>query len=174
MPIRNLRRRARFRSIFDQLAVQVHRSRFKVKISFLLCIAILACGHSALCKCTSANEGDHTEWGHTLVMQKGGSTSALRGVVASQNGAVMAGALVEVFDHAGIVERDRGQDRIGQKRLAACITGTDGTFSFNLPSGYYELRSSKSGFNCTSVLIHVRKNWFTRKHSLEVRLLVGD
>ena len=79
----------------------------------------------------------------------------------SVGGKPLAGALVEVFTHPEyLLSNDsysRGKPE--QRRVAACMTGTDGKFCFRgLPAGKYELRSSSNdryGWNASQVYVVV-------------------
>jgi len=52
------------------------------------------------------------------------------------------------------------------------MTDETGSFDFNLPSGKYEIRFSKSGgWQCTSTLIHVR--WLAFRRRLDVVMQVA-
>jgi len=84
-------------------------------------------------------------------------------------------ALVEVFDNPDyLLDEATMAHPPKQKRLRACITGTDGKFCMrNLPSGKYELRASvNAGIDVTHIYVVV-----DRKHGstdpMVVRLQVG-
>jgi hypothetical protein len=82
------------------------------------------------------------------------------------------GVLVEVFDHAELA-MGGAPSRRGQNRLMACVTEKDGSFSFDLPTGRYELRCSKpEEWNCTSVIVEINQKGSSRP--LTVRLILAD
>jgi hypothetical protein len=57
--------------------------------------------------------------------------------------------------------------------VAACVTGTDGSFDFSLPPGEYELLMSQNvGVDVTSVLITVRHGHY-RSEKISVVMHVG-
>jgi hypothetical protein len=70
----------------------------------------------------------------------------------------LSGVLVEVYDHPELASVEPGLDRVGQHRIAACITSADGRFSFKLSPGKYVLRFSKEGgWDWTTFFIKVRR-----------------
>jgi hypothetical protein len=87
------------------------------------------------------------------------------------------GVLVEIYAREASdplpQQRDKGEFTNSPKRIAACITGTSGTFDFDVPSGRYEVRASKPDWNSTSLLVVVDKQRGKPK-ALSVPLVVGD
>lgn len=95
-----------------------------------------------------------------------------RGVIKAQDGSLVSGVLVEVFDHPEVVLRDGTRAQGLQNRLGACMTDETASFDVKLPSGKYEIRFSKSGgWQCTSTLIHVR--WFSFRRRLDIVMHVA-
>lgn len=127
-------------------------------------------------QCTSAPETLHTSWGHIpVVIKTEKPVKTVRGIVVvfPTEDRPVDGVLVEIFDHAEQVHAVPGPQRRGQRRLAACVAGKDGRFSFDLPPGKYELRCSKEGWNPTSLVVEVRKTGGSDKQ-LKVPLGVAD
>jgi len=142
--------------------------------TILLVLLILTSTSAVLGLCKPVPDTRRTDWGHQNVVII--HSEPLR----TLTGFVMAGypevseedVLVEVFDHPELAQGG-DQTRTGQKRLKACITQTDGKFSFDLPFGKYEVRCSKPlEWNCTSVVVAVSKKGSSKR--LNVRLEVAD
>ena len=130
--------------------------------------------------CAPAPEDRTTAWGHqNAVTVYQTSLQDLRGVVVlgfHVPEVKAEAALVEVFDHPEIAEMAI-PNRTGQKRIRACLTQGDGTFSFHLPPGKYELRCSKVGdqtaaWNCASVIVEIKRDASSKR--LKVRLELAE
>lgn len=159
------------------------------QIVFLLVVVILAFGSVASqkprCHCKSVDPDELTRSGGNewVAYQQPGIFKSIRGNVAMPLRELNENVLVEVFDqpHYLICEwRDRNPNNCttsppdSQRRIAACVTGSDGTFCFpSLPAGQYELRVSKGAeWSPTHVLVTVDPNRGTSK-LIEVRLNLG-
>jgi hypothetical protein len=87
----------------------------------------------------------------------------------------MADVLVEVYDHPEVMLRQPGRDVGGQTRIAACTTDKAGLYMFDLPSGYYELRFSKSEeWDVSSVPLRVQRVALHPKKKIVVSLRPGQ
>jgi hypothetical protein len=112
------------------------------------------------CTCHKPEKGDTTRYGGNMMivfpMEK--PFRELRGTV-QMNGELIENALVEIFDNADYLLESGPHEYLQQKRLAACVTSSDGKFCFrHLPSGTYELRSSmRAGVNVTHLHVKVDK-----------------
>src|SRR5258708_26868101 len=142
--------------------------------TILLVLLISTSTSAVLGQCKPAPDTRKTDWGHqNAVMIHSEPLRTLTGfVVAGYPGVSEEDVLVEVFDHPELAQGG-DQTRTGQKRLKACVTQKDGSFSLELPDGKYELRCSKpSEWNCTSVLVTLSKKGSSKR--LKVRLEVAD
>jgi len=101
------------------------------------------------CRCSTASVDQKTSWGHqNVIIKEDGIFKSIRGrVVLAINEQPLSGVLVEVYDKPeGLLLswQEREARKTQQRRIAACVTGVDGRFSFpKVPSGEYELRCSK-------------------------------
>jgi protocatechuate 3,4-dioxygenase beta subunit len=134
-------------------------------VALAACLLTAAPSLSVDCACHKPEKGDSTRPGGNMmiVVPLDKTYRDLRGTVQMSDGRVLENALVEIFDNADylIHETDGHLEQAPhQTRLAACVTGADGKFSFrDLPSGTYELRSSiKAGWNVTHIHVTVNKH----------------
>jgi hypothetical protein len=127
-------------------------------------------------ECGLAKGAERTYWGHmNTVLEYADPVSYIRGIAlaAGSENTPVEGALVELFDHPEIALKTHGsQVRTGQKRLAVCITGKDGRFSFDPLTGKYELRLSKPDCNTESLILRIRKEARNRGR-IEIRIEAG-
>jgi hypothetical protein len=135
-----------------------------------------ACSYPALGQCRPAPDSLQTIWGHqNAVIVNSKPLKKLQGnLLLGYGGPEVSkdGVLVEVFDHPELA-LSGDQNRTGQRRLRACVTQKDGSFSFDLPAGKYELRCSKPvEWNCTSVVVDIDKKGSSK--SLSVRLELAE
>jgi len=110
------------------------------------------------CKCKKARKDQTTYISSTHVELDERRLRKIEGQAVTYGDSPIEGALVEVFTRPeftsklaiGAAERERKQ-----KRVAACITGEDGSFCFpSIPAGRYELRISKREWEfATGVII---------------------
>jgi hypothetical protein len=115
---------------------------------------------SAQSKCDPVPQTRKTHWGLMDHVVESEPVKTLRGVVRifASPDPPQEGVLVEVYDHGEIALENARQDRSGQQRVMACVTGNDGEFAFDLPPGKYEVRASKNaGWDVTSVIVEVKK-----------------
>jgi hypothetical protein len=127
--------------------------------------------------CRVAGEHEHTAWDHILIQRVYPKKLAIvHGVVLAPGTgtAPMEDVLVELYDQPEIaLTAKTSSDREKQKRLAACVTGKDGKFSFDPRPGKYELRLSKHNeWRCTSIIIEVSET-ADRKTRLTVQMEVA-
>ena len=74
------------------------------------------------------------------------------------------GVLLQVFKRSPSDPPYSKQDQATHPPVAACVTGADGTFSFTLPQGEYELRASMGkGMNVTLVFLTVKRGWHSSR-----------
>ena len=131
--------------------------------------------------CSSPKADETTHWVGNLqiVNIEKKSFRQLRGTVFMQNGELFENALVEIFTNPEYLLTEEPTDKRGrteQKRVAACITGKNGRFSFpDLPAGKYELRSSSAdsatGWNVTQIYVVVKSSG--KKKELRVEMSLG-
>jgi len=115
--------------------------------------------HSQPATCNVAGGSQRTHWGHQYQVFDFQSrpVRSLKGSIQDIQDKPVEGVLVEVYARQAKDPSPVQQDssRVSETRLFACVTGASGLYSFDLPSGYYELRSSKPDWNSTSVLIRI-------------------
>lgn len=133
-----------------------------------------ACGGVAFGQCAPASDDLKTHWGHqNVVTVDSKPVKVLRGTLLLGYGGPNVskeGVLVEVYDHPELA-MGGDQSRTGQNRLMVCVTRKDGSFSFHLPAGKYELRCSKPAeWNCTSVILEVDRNGSSKPLSVRLEL----
>ncbi len=128
--------------------------------------------HTSGCNPTTS---ERTRWGNVVAvlnLQKN-PVKSLWGTVRDSVDPVDR-VLVEVYPLHGNNPEWHGPDREAgiESRVSACITGKTGDFSFDLPSGRYEIRSSRADWKTTSVLVVIdtKKG---KKTPLEIQLQVG-
>jgi len=133
------------------------------------------------CHCNPPKKDETTHWvgNQVVVFVEKDAHRGLHGVIVSQNGKPLAGALVEVFTEPDYLLSEKTYDRgnPGQRRVVACRTGLDGKFCFsNLASGKYEVRSSSedtsTGWNTTQVYVVVDRDKGTGKR-LRIEMILG-
>jgi hypothetical protein len=114
--------------------------------------------------CTQAPELSCTHWGHMAgyIDDRTKPIKAIRGKIQSEwENQPIDDVLVEIYKFEDEDPSQPGwQMQIDcHHRLAACITSEKGLFAFELPSGIYEVRASKRGWNTVSVIraVDVRK-----------------
>ena len=125
-------------------------------------------------QCTLAPDSRTTYWGHqNSVTVYSHPLKTLRGTVVlgfATPEIPKDGVLVEIFDHPELA-MEGNPSRTGQRRLKACLTQKDGSFSFDLPAGKYELRCSKPvDWNCSSMIVEIARNGASKKLTLRLGL----
>lgn len=117
-------------------------------------LLLLICWPQSLAgQCRTAPENQHTHWAwNPVVIEQGKPLVIAKGQVVvldtprNVSFVPATGVLVEVFNHSELVRRGEWQrirEGIGQQRRAACISGDNGRFEFNLKPGEYELRLAR-------------------------------
>jgi hypothetical protein len=144
----------------------------------VVCLAMLSavCVSAVYGQCTAAPESRKTYWGHeNAVTIHSQPLKRLHGTVTLGYATPQLpkdGVLVEVFDRPDLAQGG-DPNRTGQKRLFACITSKDGKFSFDLPPGKYELRSSRpTEWNSASDIVTISHGGSSV--SLRVRLRLAE
>ena len=118
-------------------------------MSLLTTTLILNCLINSLastqCVCTKPEPTETTHWGgnEAIVFKEKKVYRSLRGVVQS-GGRPIRDALIELFDRPDqLLDPKKREEKVKQRRIAACKTGEDGKFCFrNIRRGRYELRAS--------------------------------
>lgn len=134
----------------------------KLTATLLVLLSLSSHPQKEKCKCLPASPDQKTSWGQqNVVIKEDEIFKSLRGkVVVAANEQPLAGVLVEVYDKTeGLLMdwKEREAKKAQQRRIAACVTGVDGEFSFpKIPAGKYELRCSKPiEWNSTSAYVIV-------------------
>jgi hypothetical protein len=147
-------------------------------LQLIIIFGSLTCsGTPKRCSCTPATKTQLTHWGHRIVVfdLQRDPVKAIHGAVRDANNQPVEGVLVEIY------RRRQGEpppdhivrDGVSEERFLACVTGPKGEYEFELPSGYFELRSSKIDWNSTSLLVTVNVRSGSKKNT-DVRLEIGD
>ncbi|HEX6187839.1 MAG TPA: carboxypeptidase-like regulatory domain-containing protein [Pyrinomonadaceae bacterium] len=127
---------------------------YEMKVPTLLLLFLASAFYQKnTCTCIKPAAEEATYWSSgEVTMNDDKVYKTVHGVIQYPDGKPMPDALVEIYNKPENVLRSwKGlkQKPIRQKRIAACKTGTDGKFCFtNIPSGKYELRTSKSSEMC--------------------------
>lgn len=129
-----------------------------IVFSQILLVPALAVAQKAV-GCEKADKSEKTSWGWIMEDHptEGGVVNRLVGRVQLPDESVLAGALVEVFDHPELEVEKR-------TRLAACRTGENGMFQFKgLSPGRYEIRASYSrgGLNAGQTMVTLAPTYKT-------------
>ena len=147
---------------------------------------ILVCLNGSLsaprCRCTKPPPGETTRPGanENIVLSERQKYTRIKGSVRGANGQVLSDVLVEVFDnpnHLLMPFPQNVEKRKPQRRIAACVVGSDGQFCFaEIPAGKYEVRFSKDGgWNHTSLVVSVApRSRNATKRSLEISMQAGS
>jgi len=145
----------------------------------IMAAGIVVLSRSALCDCIPVRADQTTISYHDIHLIRGTRPmSAVRGLVFGPSANPLDHVLVEVYDHpeaaAAAATKPRGApETVEQHRLAACLTDSDGEFSFHLSPGRYEVRcTKKGGWDRTSLIIEV-KRVPSNGRKLKVRLYVS-
>ncbi|HTU35179.1 MAG TPA: hypothetical protein VMF66_15355 [Candidatus Acidoferrum sp.] len=137
----------------------------------MLVITALGCV-PARADCKKAPESQQCLGCANMVVQMPDAESGttVQGTVEGPYSVPMSGALVEVFLLSkNSVPLWKPESR--GERIRACFVQTDGKFSFQLKAGKYEMRFSKSNWNCTYQKVDVRKGF--RAKPLRIRMSLG-
>lgn len=142
-----------------------------IKKALIIVVLLLSGNPASPQNCGCANVPDtektHSAYSHGhIVYSKARTVRSFDGVVIFPKGMRPEGesipeTLVEVFTDGEVLVMGNSPEammrREKQKRVAACKTGDDGKFCFDdLPSGKYELRCSKVGFEPVSYIINYK------------------
>jgi hypothetical protein len=126
--------------------------------------------------CTPAGEKDCTYWGqkHAIFDRQSKAVRVLRGQAIDGDGKAVTDALVEIYAYHDYYLKGLDYSIIPKcsQRIAACITGINGAFQFDVDNGLYELRVSKPSFTVFSVLICIDRQK-GKKKDIEVKMEVG-
>ena len=129
--------------------------------------------------CTPAGETQHTIWGNLPVNydRQTKPIKAVKGTVegwsVSAKRVSQEGVLVEIYPYrVGEPTRIPDDPDRSRPRVYACVTGANGAFDFDLPSGRYEIIASKKDHRATTVLVAVDRKQGESK-PLKIPIEVG-
>jgi hypothetical protein len=107
-----------------------------------------------------------------ITMEPAKSGTTVHGTVQDSQSKPFEGVLVEVFTHPEVVvPMLRSGASVEEFRVAACLVGKDGKFSFHLGPGKYEMRFSRSfEWNCTFLQIQVIENYAPKRLRIEMSI----
>jgi protocatechuate 3,4-dioxygenase beta subunit len=129
------------------------------------------------CTCVPVSDTERTRAGgnEEVELHLSGAVRQLVGTIHGPTDEPLAGVLVEVFDASNV-----GGHRLGGRpgaepkvpRLAACVTGEDGCYSFDdVPDGHYEVRCSRrGGWNVLRVLVQLDSGARDESESLRLQM----
>lgn len=131
-----------------------------------------------VCSCVPATSEDTTRLGgnELITIAESKTYKLIQGKVFDGNGEPLEDVLVEVFDKPNWIKENKISPPANQKRLYACFTKKDGTFSFpKLSKSDYEVRFSKDvGWSPTYLFIKINPNSSkASKKLIEIYLNVG-
>src|SRR5215472_12355543 len=117
-------------------------------------------------RCKNAKDGDVPHGANMLIQLTDQTVSSIRGEVSWPTGEPAKDIVVEIFIYTGGDSSEDMNKALAQKRVAACITGEDGKFSFpHVKRGKYLLRAGtreSRGINETYIILvvdpHATKN----------------
>ena len=125
--------------------------------AFALGVVIVADVAEARCK--NAKDGDVPHGANELIQLTDQTVSSIRGEVSWPTGEPAKDIVVEIFIYTGGDSSEDMNKALAQKRVAACITGEDGKFSFpHVKRGKYLLRAGtreSRGINETCIILVV-------------------
>jgi len=125
--------------------------------AFALGVVIVADVAEARCK--NGKDGDVPHGANELIQLTDQTVSSIRGEVSWPTGEPAKDIVVEIFIYTGGDSSEDMNKALAQKRVAACITGEDGKFSFpHVKRGKYLLRAGtreSRGINETCIILVV-------------------
>ena len=128
---------------------------------FLMVASVQVMGH-----CRKAKSDDVPHGANELIQLTDQSVSTIRGEVSGPGDGAAKDIVVEIYSYAGGDSNEGVKNALAQKRIAACITGEDGEFSFpHIKHGKYLLRAGareSRGINETYIILvvdpHLKKD----------------
>lgn len=141
----------------------------------IVCCVLAALSQPLQARCRHASKDDVPYGANEFILEEGPiEVGEILGVVLDPSGA-QRHAVVEVYKYDGGENSTDAMKALEDQRIAACITGDDGKFSFpDLPPGRYLLRiglSDTGGMNEDHLIVRVVRGGTRKK--LEIRLRVG-
>jgi hypothetical protein len=145
----------------------------------LVSLVVLHKSNNCRCIAPAPNESTRAGANENIIIAERAKYHDLKGVVRAGNGEILSDVLVEVLDRPEYLllsYPESEEKKKGQRRIAACVVGSDGSFCFKgLPPGKYELRFSKDGgWKHTQVYVVVAPAGHKAlKRGLEISMHVG-
>lgn len=145
-----------------------------VLCSFFLIVASI----QVMAHCRKAKSDDVPHGANVLIRLDDQAVSAIRGEVSGPDQWPAGDIVVEIFAYAGGDSYQDIKNTVAQRRIAACITGEDGKFSFpHIKGGKYLLRAGtrdNRGIDETHIILivdpHLKKD---NGKGLRIPLYVG-
>ena len=133
---------------------------------YAVALGVLSVVDVAEGRCKDAKDGEVPHGANELIQLTDQTVSSIRGEVSGPGEGDAKDIVVEIFSYAGGDSFEDMKNALAQKRIAACITGEDGKFSFpHVKRGKYLLRAGtreSRGINETYIILvvdpHITKN----------------
>jgi hypothetical protein len=139
------------------------------RVRYFLLVLLL---NASAMACVPAKSSDTTRWGgnESVVIEESKPVARIQGAVSFAEKETLANVLVEVIPDSDPTAI--GDPTPSSRRVAACVTLSDGKFELNVPPGKYEVRFSiDSGWDVTHAIVLVRRGAPRRK--LKIRMSLG-
>jgi hypothetical protein len=149
----------------------IEKGYMRILFAILLLTNVCFCEIDKGCGCHQAAETQCTKWDGLYAEFPGILKTPLRslkGTIRDVPGETLGGVLIEVYPF----RNGNTLDMPCKERILACITDKTGRYSFNLPSGRYEIRASKAGFTPIRLSVTIKPNGGKKKDT-DIKLPVA-
>lgn len=165
---------AKFHGIGTYSSCLMHLMHPPIRAWLPTCTLLLGLGISQLAeaRCTSAKPEEVPHGANEFILLAEQQVRHIRGVV-SFGGEFAQGVVVEVYRHGGKDNYEAVSETLKSKRIVACVTGSDGKFSFSgLKPGRYLLHLGMRdvpGINELNAILHVTPSGSRKRLEVELR-----